>query len=57
MLFYFCLFNLQLEIEDPHENHFKVNGASSLNICIIIIIIIVAPREIVKRMKNLNNSC
>ena len=31
--------NLQLEIEDPHENHFQVNGASSLNICIIIIII------------------
>ena len=56
MLFYFCLFNLQLEIEDPHENHFKVTGASSLNICIIIIII-VTPREIVKRMKNLNNSC
>ena len=28
--------NLQLEIEDPHENHSQVNVASSLNICIII---------------------
>ena len=24
------------EKEDLHENHFQVNGASSLNICIII---------------------
>ena len=32
--------NLQLETEDPHENHSQVNGASSLNSCIIIIIII-----------------
>ena len=31
--------NLQLEMEGHHENHFQVNGASSLNICIMITII------------------
>ena len=39
-LFYFIWMvydNLQLEIEDPHQNHLQVNWASSLNIFIIII--------------------
>ena len=37
--------DLQLEIEGPHENHFQVNGASSLNICIMIIILIIRKEK------------
>ena len=27
--------NLQLKIDEPHENHFEVDGTSSLTICIV----------------------
>ena len=47
--------NLQLEIEDPHENHFEVNRASSLNICFIITTTTIKSYKLTPKRKSIHS--